>query len=57
MPPARTVSCDKQLGMQEHIGSQTDHASAGKRIPAEPDAIAVFDIAPLVFQRVVVHLV
>lgn len=57
MPPARTVSRDIQFGVQEHIGSQTNHARAGKRIPAEPDAIAVFDIAPLVFQRFVVHLV
>jgi hypothetical protein len=34
----------------------TDHARARKGIPAESDAITILDIAPLVLQRLVIHL-
>lgn len=36
-----------------HLG--TNHARAGEGIPAQPNSIALFDIAPLVLQRLVVH--
>jgi hypothetical protein len=41
----------------EKFGIQTNHARAWKRVPAESDAIAILDIAPLIFQRFVVHVV
>ncbi len=34
----------------------TNHARAWKGIPAQSDAITILDIAPLVLQRLVIHL-
>jgi hypothetical protein len=36
--------------------SQTYHARAWKRIPAQPDSIAILDVAPLVLEGLVVHV-
>ena len=33
------------------------HARAGKGIPAESDAIPILDVAPLIFERLVLHSV
>jgi hypothetical protein len=34
----------------------THHACAGKDIPAESNTIAIFDLIPLVLQRLEVHI-
>lgn len=36
--------------------TSTNHARAWKGIPAESDTITILDIAPLVLQRLVIHL-
>ena len=37
-------------------GRATDHARAGKHIPTQSDAIAILHLAPLVLERLVIHL-
>lgn len=38
-----------------HNRKQAYHARAGENVPAEPDAISVFDLTPLVFERLIIH--
>lgn len=53
----RDASCARsQLSSAQNTFSYTNHARARKRIPAEPNAIAVLHIAPLVLQGLVVHV-
>lgn len=43
------------VGVGGCFGVGPYHARAGKRVPAESDAIAILDIAPLVLESLVVH--
>ena len=36
---------------------ETYHARAREGVPAEPNAIPILDVAPLVFERLILHAV
>ena len=50
MLPAQTVS----IPCYQHVSAVPYHARAGESVPAEPDAIPILNVAPLVLQRLVV---
>lgn len=52
-PPAKSVSFWSQ-NAREWAG-QTNHSGAGEDVPAETHAIALFDVAPLLLERLIVH--
>jgi len=39
----------------EKSAGETNHSGAGEDIPAEAHAIALFDVAPLLLERLIVH--
>lgn len=51
----RFLFLDLAASARGHGDTETNHARARKRVPAESDTIAILDVAPLVLQSVVVH--
>ena len=55
---SRDASCIRKSGKLLYItrwAPSTYHSRTWKRIPTEPDTIAVLDIAPLILQRLKIH--
>lgn len=60
--PMGTTSLDASYAGISHEAAEApynwgkaDHAGAGEDVPAQTDAIAVLDLTPLLFQRLVIH--
>ncbi len=53
---SREASLEQMSHIEQAFESEDYHSRAWKCIPAKSDAIAVLDLAPLIFEGLVVHV-
>ncbi len=54
-PPVAAISAENASLENMELEATAHHSRARKSIPAKPDTIALFDLAPMLLQSVVVH--